>query len=81
MRTTFRDAVAVHFKAHPNSWVSAYELMDLGGKMAWRSRVSNCRTQLGMTIENRVRRLEDGEAYSEYRYVVALREPVQAGLL
>ena len=66
---TFRDAVAAHFKAHPREWVSAYTLMDLGGKMAWRSRVSNCRTQLGMVIDNRIRRLDSGEAISEYRFV------------
>ena len=67
----FRDIVAAHFRAHANEWVSAYTLMDLGGKMAWRSRVSNCRTQLSMPIENRIRRLENGEAYSEYRFVPA----------
>lgn len=65
---TFTERVAHHFRCHPNEWVSAYTLMDLGGKMAWRSRVSNCRTQLRMTIENRQKTLESGEVFSEYRW-------------
>lgn len=70
--STFRDKIACHFLAHPHEWVSAYVLMDLGGKMAWRTRLSECRRELRMPIENRVRRLDDGEAVSEYRYAPEL---------
>ena len=48
-------------------WVPAVDL-EVGGRQAWRSRVSDLR-QGGMTIENRVRRLPGGVARSEYRYI------------
>jgi len=75
---TFTNAVAAHFKAHPNQWVSAYTLMEIGGRMAWRTRVSDVR-RMGLTIENQVQRDAHGVAQSFYRYVppVALK---QAGL-
>ncbi len=65
---TFRDAVADHLKARPSQWVDGLTLASLGGAYAWRSRVSDCRTQLGMLIENRQRKV--GElTISEYRFV------------
>lgn len=67
---TFRDAVASHFIQHRGEWVSAETLMAIGGRMAWRTRTSECRTQLGMCIENRTRRL-GAVKVSEYRYVPA----------
>jgi hypothetical protein len=42
--------------------------MVIGGRMAWRTRVSECRT-LGMRIENRLRKRDDGSTISEYRYL------------
>lgn len=66
---TFRDAVAERFKAQPNTWISAYVLMQVGGALAFRTRVSECRTQLGMIVENKVVRDENGVATSFYRYV------------
>jgi len=66
-RTTFRDRVSHHFKLHPGEWVGSYALMAVGGTMAWRTRISDCRLQLGMDIENRCRK--SGEiTVSEYRY-------------
>jgi hypothetical protein len=78
MSATLREAVAAHFRAHPNQWVSAYTLMEVGGRMAWRTRVSDVR-RMGLTIENQVQRDGAGVAQSFYRYVppVALK---QAGL-
>lgn len=73
MSATLRDAVAAHFRAHPNRWISAYELMELGGRMAWRTRVSEVR-RMGLAIENRVERDSAGVAQSFYRYV----PPVEA---
>jgi hypothetical protein len=70
-RLSFRDRVAHFFKGHPGEWVSAYQLAKIGGLYAWRTRVSDCRTELQMVIENRVRRSVHGEAISEYRYVPA----------
>jgi hypothetical protein len=67
-RNQFRDALAAYFEAHPGQWVSAYALMEVAGKMAWRTRCSECRRQLGMRIDNEVRRDASGRAESFYRY-------------
>ena len=48
-----RDAVAAYFRAHVNEWVNASALMDVGGTLAFRTRVSECRLRLGMYIENK----------------------------
>lgn len=66
---TFRDAVAAYFKANPEKWISAYALMQVGGALAFRTRCSECRTQLGMDIQNKVERDENGVAHSYYQYV------------
>lgn len=66
---TFRDAVALRLSARAGQWVNADDLMTVGGKYAFRTRVSECRRQLGMTIENKVERNADGVATSWYRYV------------
>ncbi len=65
---TFRDRVADHFREHPLVWFDGLALAALGGAYAWRTRVSDCRTELGMHIENRVRP-EGRRKVSEYRYV------------
>jgi hypothetical protein len=67
---TYRDAVAHYFKAHPGAWIDGNLLATMGGCYAWRSRVSDCRTQLGMTIENRQRKV-GRRTVSEYRFVPA----------
>jgi len=68
---TFTDAVADMFRARPNQWVDARDLMRVGGQYAWRTRVSDARKRYGWTIENRVRPIENGVRVSEYRRVVA----------
>lgn len=72
MRQTFTTRVMALFQAHENQWIDARDLEAVGGRQAWRSRVSNCRTQFGMHIENRLRSVpfKDGTRYtvSEYRY-------------
>jgi hypothetical protein len=65
---TFRDAVASTFRQRAGEWIDGLALETIGGRYAWRSRVSDCR-QLGMVIENRQRRRPDGSVISEYRYV------------
>jgi hypothetical protein len=75
---TFTDAVVSVFEANPNAWVDAEALMLAGGRYAWRSRVSDCRTRLGMTIENRLRKVGE-RTVSEYRFVPRA-VPVQAAL-
>ena len=61
-------AVAAYFKARPGQWISALELAQVGGLLAWRTRVSECRTQLGMQIQNKTHRV-GRKLHSEYRWV------------
>ena len=69
MSLTYRDAVAAYFKAHPNQWIDGLELARVGGAYAWRTRVSDCHLQLGMTIENEVRHMPNSRRkVSLYRY-------------
>ncbi len=75
---TYRDAVALYFKAHPNVWIDGIELSRFGGMYGWRSRCSDCRTQLGMTIENRQRKV-GRRTVSEYLFVPPSQE-LQADL-
>lgn len=80
MKTAFRDAVAAYLRAHPGEWIDGERFRDIGGRYAYRTRLSECRTQLGMTVENRVRRIPGSEARcSEYRYVPPV-VPQQADL-
>lgn len=65
--STYRDIVAAYLTARRGQWVSGMDLAKIGGAYAWRTRVSDCRTQLGLTIENRVRARLDGVRVSEYR--------------
>jgi hypothetical protein len=74
---TYRDIVALHFRSHPGWWIDGMTLAALGGAYAWRSRVSDCRTQLHMTIENRQRKV-GRRTVSEYRYLPPA--PVQISL-
>ena len=71
-RLTFRDRVAAYFIAQPHVWINAVQLETIGGRQAWRTRISDCRRELGMNIENRqwVGRSRCGAfKVSEYRYV------------
>lgn len=77
---TYLDAVAAYFRAHPHEDVSNWTLMEIGGSQAWRTRVSECRTKLGMNIRSpRLQRSKTGAVTSWYRYQPAV-VPVQAGL-
>ena len=69
MSTAYRDKVAGLFRAAPGTWIDGLTVASHGGAYAWRTRVSDCRVQLGMVIENRVRALADGSRASEYRYM------------
>jgi hypothetical protein len=65
---TYRDRVAAYFKAKPGQWIEWHELAAIGGAMAWRTRVSNARRELGMDIVNKVHKLPDGTKVSAYMY-------------
>jgi hypothetical protein len=70
---SFTGKVAQYFTDRPGRWIDGRELAKVGGAYAWRSRVSECRTALGMVIENRLRRerTASGERFtvSEYRWL------------
>lgn len=72
--STFRDRVAEFLRQHEGQWLPATAFEAPGGRQAWRTRIAECRVQLGMNIENRVRlvKRQDGSTVklSEYRYTV-----------
>lgn len=56
------------FQAWPGRWFDGRELAEVGGQYAWRTRVSEARRgPHSLNIENRQRRLANGEIRSEYR--------------
>ncbi len=48
------ERVAELFRSRPGVWISALELETVGGRLAWRTRVSDCHTQFGMRITKRL---------------------------
>lgn len=52
---TFTEAIADYFRERPNEWIRAELLEAVGGRQAWRSRVSNARLNYDMQIDNRTR--------------------------
>lgn len=66
---TYRDAVAALFRARPGEWIDAHQIAAVGGSLAWRSRISDCRLELGMRIDNRQVREKNGMCHSRYRFV------------
>lgn len=71
---TFTTRIANLFKDRPNQWIDSSELELCGGRMAWRTRVSDARRLHGMRIVNRITRNKDGVARSEYMFVPAAPE-------
>ena len=68
-RITMADRVAGVFRAKPNTWIDAHELIRVGGFGGWRTRISNLRyPPFNMTIQNRTRR-DGGFTVSEYKFV------------
>lgn len=66
----YRDKVADLFKSKPNTWIDGLDIAEIGGAYASRTRISECRRQLGMQIVNRVRRKPgSGVKVSEYKFV------------
>lgn len=54
---TFRDSLAQFFRDRPGQWIDGMVLANVGGCYAYRTRISDLRTQLGMQIDNRQRRV------------------------
>lgn len=59
------------FKSHPNTWLSALDIVAVVGPCGWRTRVSDARQVFrrdGGDIENRLE-THGQKKYSYYRYV------------
>lgn len=67
-RNSLVAATAAFFKDRPNTWIDSAEFMLFAGMCGWRSRISDCRTKLGMTIKNRQRKVR-GRIVSEYQFI------------
>lgn len=50
-RRSLTSALADLFRQRPNVWIPWPELADVGGALAWRTRVSNARKVLGGSID------------------------------
>jgi hypothetical protein len=70
---TFTGRVAHLFRSRPDTWIDGLEIAHVGGAYAWRTRLSECRSQFGMVIENRQRRV-GRRVVSEYRLCVDRKE-------
>lgn len=66
------ERLAAFFRARPHEWHSGPDLARIAGFASWRTRVSDCRLQFGMSIENKLVRVEhqDGSHHIDtlYRY-------------
>lgn len=66
------DRIAAVFEGRPGEWIDAHDLLKVGGFAGWRTRISELRTQRGLTIQNRVRYVKTSSGWikvSEYRWV------------
>jgi cytochrome c553 len=66
---TYVERVKALFEAHPGEWIHWSELADVGGRLAWRTRCSECHVRYGMTIEAKVIQRPDGVKDSYRRWV------------
>lgn len=73
MPESFTDRVEALFRSKPGTWIDGDQLAAIGGKYAWRSRVSDVRRERQMQIDNRQRKV-GRITVSEYRYL-----PVRQG--
>ena len=82
-KQVFTQRVVDFLAARAGVWIPAIEFEAIGGRQAWRTRISDARAHLPVTIENRCTRVRrpDGTVFvrSEYRYTP--RTPVAAGRL
>lgn len=68
MSATYRDRVADYLKGNAGVWVDGLVLQEIGGRYAWRSRISDARLELGMNIVNRQRKVGE-RTVSEYCFI------------
>jgi hypothetical protein len=70
---TFRDRLAAYLLQRPGIYIDGLELAKVGGAYAFRTRISELRTQLGMDVRNRQRK-RGHITISEYAYFPCLTE-------
>lgn len=68
------ERVAALFRERPNQRVDTFSLEVAGGRRAWRTATSECRTKLGMNIVNELEYVRDASGKviridSFYRWV------------
>ena len=63
------DRLEAHFRSKPGQFISALTLMKVGGLLAFRTRISELRTQRGMTIHWKGVRRRSHQILSFYRFV------------
>ena len=71
-KATLLDKAEALFRAHPGEWLDGMRFAAVAGRYASRSRIAECRTVRGMTIDHRSRRVTaHGQTFmvSEYRWV------------
>ena len=67
-RLGYRDAVAAVFKAKPNVWLPSRHFYKPGGACGWRTRISECRTELHMNVRpNKTIRVRRADGSLKYR--------------
>lgn len=74
-RDTLLQRLATHFKSHSNEWIDGLDLQSVAGSYAWRSRLAELRTKLGLDVENKLER-NDGVVKSSYMLHMPARQNV-----
>lgn len=72
VKPSLLDLLEAFFRSVPGVWIDGRQLGRIAGNYAWRTRVSELRTQRGLTIENRLRHVKSSAGsftVSEYRWV------------
>jgi hypothetical protein len=54
--SSYTARLKAHLVANPNKWIPAIQLAEIGGQLAWRTRLSDLRRKHGLDIQNRLRR-------------------------
>jgi hypothetical protein len=67
-RRSYTVQLAAFLKRRPGVWVPAVDL-EIFGRHAWRTRLSEARRRFAMRIDNRLLRVPTGATRSEYRYI------------
>lgn len=70
-RTSLTDAMESFLRQHPLVWIPAEDLEAVGGRQAWRTRLSECRRMRHMRIENKQdRTMADGVFYDDNHKII-----------